>query len=126
MTNKKWNYKFWIDDSYETVVPDGSGKEFVIWWEDMRPKEVLELIKEAYISGYERGLEENSEDNEVSVEDSGYVNLSETYHKDLKGLTNYDLSIVSEPKNSSSSPSNFGDPVSPHDAGYRYKRIIND
>ena len=58
---KKWNYNFWINEISCDVSPMGSIEKFSYWWEDMRPREVLQLIKEAYTKGYERGLEEVKE-----------------------------------------------------------------
>lgn len=55
---KEWNRSFWINEISCDISPEGSIEEFCYWWEDMRPREVLQLIKEAYTKGYERGLGE--------------------------------------------------------------------
>ena len=52
----------WIDE-YEnyTADPQDGEESFCFWWEDMRPREVLELVKEAYERGYNLGIKEGKE-----------------------------------------------------------------
>jgi hypothetical protein len=56
--SNSWDY-LWDDWEEEDVTqPHGSQIEFCYWWEDMRPREVLELVKRAYEAGYQRGQSE--------------------------------------------------------------------
>ena len=42
----------WHDDfENDTADPRDGGEPFVYWWEDMRPQEVRELVKQAYARG---------------------------------------------------------------------------
>ncbi len=47
------------DYENDTLDPGDGGEAFTIWWEDMRPGEVRDLVKEAYIRGYKQGKVEN-------------------------------------------------------------------
>jgi hypothetical protein len=56
-----WDYRWWESIEEDWVSPYENNKNdirFTYWWEDMRPHEVKQLIKEAYESGYERGGKE--------------------------------------------------------------------
>ena len=48
-------------DNYEedTTDPQDGEEPFEIWWEDMRPREVRRLVKEAYERGFQRGKKYN-------------------------------------------------------------------
>jgi hypothetical protein len=58
-----WDRKWYKSDRwYDWVSPyeDSEDKiRFTYWWEDMKPREVRELVQEAYETGYERGLEDS-------------------------------------------------------------------
>ena len=49
--NDDWNDDY---DNYQTFPPDG-GEYLMFWWEDMRPREVLNSIKEAFNRGVVHG-----------------------------------------------------------------------
>lgn len=53
----KWTYDY---EKYE-MDPDDGDEPFVFWWEDMRPREVRELIKEAYERGVNAGKKESND-----------------------------------------------------------------
>lgn len=56
--NKEWSTDW---DELTTDPDDGDGPiEF--WWDDMRRKEILELIQEVYDRAYERGRDEGFKD----------------------------------------------------------------
>ena len=40
-----------------TMDPQDGGEPFIYWWEDMRRREVVELIREVYGRGMKRGFE---------------------------------------------------------------------
>jgi len=60
-----WNYKWhqstrW-DLEQDWISPYEDSEDdirFTYWWYDMKADEVKELVKEAYITGYRRGLED--------------------------------------------------------------------
>lgn len=57
----RWDYKWWESIKENWISPYENSEDnirFTYWWEDMRPKEVEELVKEAYTCGYERGQKE--------------------------------------------------------------------
>lgn len=50
----------WIEtsdsDGFNQFIDPGDGQEPIpTWWDDMRPREVRELVKDAYTRGYQRG-----------------------------------------------------------------------
>ena len=52
----------WHDDfENDTADPRDGGEPFTIWWEDMRPQEVRELVKRAYERGVARGARESTD-----------------------------------------------------------------
>ena len=46
----------WKDKIKEDVTTSSFGHTYCYWWEDMRPIEVLDLIKQVYADGYEAGI----------------------------------------------------------------------
>ena len=44
-----------IDSDNEQIDPKDGGEPFVYWWEDMRAREVRELVREVYERGFEAG-----------------------------------------------------------------------
>jgi len=64
MDAKRWSKKagdlptiIWIDDyDDDTADPQDGDEPLRFWWEDMRPREVRDLVKESYERGFNRGV----------------------------------------------------------------------
>lgn len=55
-----WDRLFLVDYHESEVAPTCDEEMvFCYWWEDMRPRDVLKLVQDAYTSGYERSQSEN-------------------------------------------------------------------
>lgn len=45
----------WLENAIESILdPQDGGEPFYYWWDDMRPKEVRELVMDAYKRGTNR------------------------------------------------------------------------
>ena len=56
-----WDYFWWesVEEDWISPYEDSENNiRFTYRWEDMKAWEIKELIKEAYETGYERGLED--------------------------------------------------------------------
>jgi len=40
----------------DTPYPDPHKEVFTFWWEDMRAREIVTLIQDAYLAGYNHGI----------------------------------------------------------------------
>jgi len=60
MGKSDWIYDTDPPDVYggATLDPQDGGEPFVTWWEDMRPRETRELVKEVYERGRQSVLDE--------------------------------------------------------------------
>lgn len=52
----------WVID-FENHTVEMLGRTFDFWWEDMRPGEVLALIKDVYRAGYLHGVDNTKKAN---------------------------------------------------------------
>ena len=62
---KPWNGKFSYPPSADEMSPDYAEDgcfdpvySYVYWWEDMRPREVRDLVEQAFKAGYQRRRDE--------------------------------------------------------------------
>lgn len=58
MTNTKWNGEWVYLENENAITPTLNGEVFEYWWDDMRPKEVRQLVERAYKAGYDQGFAE--------------------------------------------------------------------
>lgn len=46
-----------IDYDKDEMDPGDGGEPFIYWWEDMRAREVRELVREVYERGFKAGMQ---------------------------------------------------------------------
>lgn len=79
----------WHDDfENDTTDPRDGGEPFTIWWEDMRPEEVRELVKRAYERGAQHARDalldchDRAEDADEQLQD---------WYPSLEAITNHEF-----------------------------------